>query len=98
MSNTEKGVLIFSEWFEAMKKLNPNEFKKLMLAIYDFQMKGIEPPEFYGKTALVADMIFPYIRRRVAAAEAAKKASENRAKQFCDNPIVNDLLRKRAAK
>ncbi len=96
MSNTDKGVLIFNEWFEAMDKLNPKEFKKLMLSIYEYQAQSVEPPVFEGKTAIVADMIFPYIRRRIAMSEALKRARGSRGKQLDHNPIVDELLRTRA--
>ena len=46
MSQTDKGVLIFAEWFEAMEKLNSRDYKALMNAVYRYQLLGEEPPEF----------------------------------------------------
>ena len=96
MSNTDKGVLFFHEWIEAMSKLSPNEFKKLAYAIYELQIHGIEPPEFQGKTALVAHMIFPYIRRRIQNSKAGKKGAAVRHPAYGINPYIDEILEKRA--
>ena len=98
MSQTDKGVLIFSEWFDAMAKLNPREYKSLMNAIYRYQIHGEEPPEFQGKTDMVAAIIFPYIRRRITNASAGKKGMAVRRGAYGINPIIDAILDKRAAK
>lgn len=98
MSNTDKGVLMFNEWLDAMNELNPKEYKAMMTAIYHYQMLGEEPPEFKGKAKIIATMIFPYIHRRMAHAEGSKRAIKVRREKFCENPIVNELLQKRAEK
>ena len=54
MSNTDKGVLIFNEWFDAMENLSANDFKTLMCAVYHYQIHGKKPPVFKGKAAFVA--------------------------------------------
>ena len=95
MSQTDKGVLIFEEWFKAMDKLGANEYKKLMHAIYRYQLCGEEPPEFKGKSAIVADMIFPYITRRLAQARGGKRSAEKRGGQFSGNPIIDEILKSR---
>ena len=86
MGQTEKGVLIFSEWFEAMKGLSAYDFKRMIYAIYRLQIFGEEPPEFQGKPRMIASIIFPMIRRRMELAQygslgAAKRlsASKNEA-------------------
>ncbi|MBP3376768.1 MAG: hypothetical protein J6L83_08380 [Clostridia bacterium] len=77
MSNTEKGILIFNEWFDAISDLKGTDFKALILAMYRFQTFGEEPPEFKGKARGYAAIIFPQLRRRMelikAGAEGAKK-------------------------
>ena len=98
MGYTEKGVLIFGEWFEAMDKLNPKDYKALMNSIYRYQMKGEEPPEFKGKAGMVALIIFPYIGRRLAQSKGGKRSAEMRGGQFCGNPIIDEILKKRDAK
>ena len=72
MSTIDKGILIFNEWFEAMNELPGTDFKKLLLAIRDYQLYGTEPPQFKGKSKLVAALIFPCIARRVALSRAGK--------------------------
>ena len=59
MSRADKGVLLFSEWFEALDKLSPKDFKTVVMAIYRYQIKGEEPLEFQGKAQIVASIIFP---------------------------------------
>ena len=91
MGQTEKGVLIFSEWFEAMEDLKVTEFKRLIYAIYRLQIFGEEPPEFQEKAKMIASIIFPMIRRRMELAQygslgAAKRlsASKNEAESNPD--------------
>lgn len=98
MSNTDKGVLVFDEWFDAMSKLNPKEYKLLMEAIHRYQLHGEEPPEFKGKTALVAYIIFPYIRRRLSSAKGGKKAIASRHPAYGINPYIDEIIERQAAK
>ena len=96
MSQTDKGVLIFGEWFEAMNMLAPKDYKALMNAIYRYQLLGEEPPEFKGKTGMMSALIFPYINRRLATAKAGKKGSTARYSPYGINPIIDEILDKRA--
>ncbi len=96
MSQTDKGVLIFGEWFEAMNMLSPKDYKALMNAIYRCQLLGEEPPEFKGKACMMSSMIFPYIKRRLATARAGKKGSSARYGAYGINPIIDEILDNRA--
>ena len=87
---------MFCEWLDAMNELNPKEYKAMMTAIYHCQMQGAEPPEFKGKARIIAAMVFPCIRRRVAQACGGKKGVELRRRKLSENPIINDILQKRA--
>ena len=96
MGQTDKGVLIFSEWFEAMNHLSSKEYKTMMNSIYRCQMHGEEPVKFQGKAALVAAIIFPSVQRRSARATAAKRAAETYKGAYGINPIIDEALRRRA--
>ena len=85
MSNTDKGVLIFNEWFDAMENLSANDFKTLMCAVYHYQIHGKKPPVFKGKAAFVAKILFPYIDRRLAQSRAGKISAEMRAEVSSDD-------------
>ena len=78
MSKTETGVFLFNEWLEAMSDLPANDFKKLVCAIYDYQLYGKQPPEFKGKTAIVSTIVFPCVNRRVTACRAGKLGAKAR--------------------
>lgn len=78
MSQTDKGVLIFYEWFEAMESLSPKCYKEMMTAICRYQQKGEEMPEFKGKSAIVAAVIFPCLRRRIDSARGGKRTMQTR--------------------
>ena len=95
MSTTDKGVLIFCEWFEAMSKLGPRDYKMLMNAIYRYQFFCEEPPEFKGKAGMIASIIFPCIRRRTANAKAGKKGMATRLSAYGVNPIIDEILQNR---
>lgn len=79
MSKNDMGILIFKEWFKAMLELPAIDVKKLLEAIYDCQYEGSEPPEFKGKAKMLAEIIFPYIKRRNAASANGKKSALARA-------------------
>ena len=96
MSQTDKGVLIFAEWFEAMSKLCPTDYKALMNAVYRYQILGEKPPEFKGKSSLVAAIIFPYVERRLESAKWGKRGSSVRYRAYGINPIIDEILDDRA--
>ena len=96
MSQTDKGVLVFEEWFRAMDMLSANDYKKLMHAVYRYQLCGEEPPQFKGKASIVSEMIFPYISRRLVQARCGKKGSAVRYGAYGINPIIDEILDKRA--
>ncbi len=98
MSQTDKGVLIFYEWFEAMETLSPKSYKEMMTAIRRYQQKGEEPPEFKGKSAIAAAIIFPYIRRRIDAARAAKIGIQTRFTEYDAKTKLQEMLQKHAPK
>ena len=72
MNKTDKGILIFYEWLDAMETLSAKQFKLLLTSICRYQQKGEEPPIFKGNTAILASMIFPHIRRRCERARTGR--------------------------
>ena len=76
MTKITEGVLIFNNWFEAAKLLSGSEFKKLMLAIYEYQIFGKQPPTFTPKGEAVARSILPLIEKRVKGAMWARQGLE----------------------
>jgi hypothetical protein len=96
MGKTDKGVLIFDEWFEAMTCLSTKDFKALIYAMYRLQRFDEEPPVFKGKAALLGRMIFPYIKRRTESAKSGKKGAAIRHPAYGINPYLDEILEKRA--
>ena len=76
MSKTDKGVLIFNEWFEAMENISDRDCGRLVKAIYKYQVLGEKPPIFKGKAEILADVVFPCIDRRKTLSEAGKRGSQ----------------------
>ena len=72
----EQGVFIFYEWFSAAKVLSGLEFKKLFLAIAEYQLNGTEPPSFTPKGEALARVIFPCIKRRIDGAKFAERGAQ----------------------
>ena len=72
MNQTDKGILIFYEWLDAMEALPAKQFKLLLTSICRYQQKGEEPPIFKGNTAILASVIFPLIRSRCNKARAGR--------------------------
>ena len=75
MSDIDKGFLIYREWLNAMKLLPASDFKRVMMAMWDYQFEGKEPPEFKGKCEVVATMVFPHIKRRLQMSAAGKRSA-----------------------
>ena len=78
MGKTEMGVLILNEWFEAIRDFNKGEFYKIVVAMYDYQILGKEPPVFEGKSAGIAKVIFAQLERRIAFMQNGKLGAEKR--------------------
>ncbi len=78
MSDITKGVLIYNEWFEAMRSLNQKDYKTLINAIYNAQIHDLPPPEFTGRAGIVASMIFPCIERRKKQSGFGRAGAEAR--------------------
>ena len=84
------------EWFDAANSLNPKAYKEMMNAIFRYQLYGEEPPEFKGKSAIVAAMIFPYIARRIYSAKVAKSGAQNRSKEEEAKEKIRRILEQHA--
>ena len=78
MSEIDKGVLFFREWLESMDKLSPREYKKLVTAIYQYQLNDVPPPSFTGMTEMLATIIFPCIKRRKEASSFGRFGADKR--------------------
>lgn len=65
---------------DALDMLSPKDFKKLLMALVEYQKSGTEPPEFSNKAKTIASLIFPQIDRRKYLAEMGKKGAEIRYK------------------
>ena len=94
MSDILKGVLIYNEWFESMQSLSPKDYKTLMIAIYNAQINNVPPPEFTGRSRIVATMIFPCIERRKSQSEhgylgAVAKHAKDKEKQLASSTSAN---------
>ena len=72
--NTEKGMLLFYDWVDALKCLNPEEMKKMLLAMVEYHRDGTPPPEFEGEGAkMISHFIFPQLRRMRESMDAKAK-------------------------
>ena len=95
MSQTDKGILIFYEWMDAMEKLPPKQYKALLTAICRFQQSGEEPPIFEGKSALLASIIFPFLRRRCDKARAGRMSAYARYGLDDESIKIQEIIQRR---
>ena len=89
--NENKGFLFFDDWEKPFRKLSGEEFKALFWAMFDFQKNGVEPPEFDGSTALIADFVFPQLNRRMKNQIVGRQNVEKRWKKE-ETPSQNSTL------
>ena len=96
MSQTDKGVLLFYEWGDAMETLPATQFKSLILAMMRYQEKGIEPPQFQGHAASLAKVIFPYLRRRMDSSRAGRMGMYARWGLDEESIKIQEILHKKS--
>lgn len=68
--NNEKGILLFYDWFEALKCLKDEDLRKMLVAMIEYHRDNTPPPKFEGSAAIIASFIFPQIRRLKESIEA----------------------------
>ena len=72
--NTEKGMLLFYDWIEALKCLNSEDFKQMLLAMVEYHRDGTPPPEFESEGAkMISHFVFPQLRRLRESIEGKAK-------------------------
>ena len=67
---TEKGMLLFYDWIEALNCLSGEDFKKMLLAMVEYHKEDTLPPQLEGTAGVIAHFIFPQIRRMKESQEA----------------------------
>ena len=67
------GMYCYYDWINPLKKVPPEDFKELIIAMLEYHRDGTPPPVFGDITGVVADFIFPQIER-------SKKYAQNGAK------------------
>ena len=80
-SKNKKSMWIKEEWLNLLWELPSKEFKRLFLAMYDYQTEGKEPPEFEGMAKIAALCIFPELTRRRRFSEMGKRSAKLRAQR-----------------
>ena len=98
LSQTDKGVLMYFEWLEAMSSLDAKTYKSMMNAIWHCQQTGKKPPAVKGKARVAASIICPCIERRIALSKAGKRGAEKRNGLYGVNPVIDELLAAKALK
>lgn len=78
MAKTYNAFLVFHDWRRAFETLNGEDCKKILLAMFDYSEKGIEPPEFEGAAQMASLFIFPAMERRAKAVENGSKGGRRR--------------------
>lgn len=73
----KNGMYFYYDWIPPMKKVPPEDFKRLIIAMLEYHKDGIEPPEFDGITGMAADFIFPQIERSKQYAENGSKGGKS---------------------
>ena len=84
MAKIDQGVFVFNEWFESARGLSGLEFKKLFLAMYDYQVNGKKPPSFTPKGETIAKIVFPCLEKRVNGAIYARMGALEQNSQLTD--------------
>ncbi len=91
MKTKYQGFLLFYDWCELMLEMSPKHCKMLLSAMFNYQVKGEEPPPFPDKIKGSAKLIFAQLRRRAINAENGRKGGEAAAKREKKQPLPTAL-------
>ncbi|MGM9644629.1 MAG: DUF6291 domain-containing protein [Eubacteriales bacterium] len=76
MADRNKDFLLFSEWYDALMNMSPNNCKLVLQSMVEYQTKGIEPPEFPKRIKDVCYLMFCDLRRRMERQKNGKLGAE----------------------
>lgn len=76
MADRNKDFLLFSEWYDALMNMSPNNCKLVLQSMVEYQTKGIEPPEFPKRIKDVCYLMFCDLRRRIERQKNGKRGAE----------------------
>ncbi len=97
MAKCYNAFLVFHDWRDAFEALDGDSCKAILLAMFDYSVSGIEPPEFDDPAAkMAARFIFPAMERRARDAENGRKGGNKRvenasAKSTVEKPVDNNV-------
>ena len=97
MAKCYNAFLVFHDWRDAFEALDGDSCKAILLAMFDYSVSGIEPPEFDDPAAkMAARFIFPAMERRARDAENGRKGGNKRvenasAKSTVEKPVDNGV-------
>lgn len=93
MKTDEKGFLFFYSWVDPFSRLSGDEFKRVFLAMLEYQRYGTPPPKMEGASEIISDFL-------VAAIDTRKEISErlrgniqkrwNRNTDHCNTTVIQD--------
>lgn len=98
MSKKDLGILIYHEWLSAMEGLSAKDVKALLMAMRDFQVRDLPPPQFKGSANVLASVIFPSIERRKKLSDYGKRGMEARYSSQSEASVKKTDGEKKAAK
>lgn len=80
MAKCYNAFLVFHDWRDAFEALDGDSCKAILLAMFDYSVSGIQPPEFDDPAAkMAARFIFPAMERRARDAENGRKGGYKKA-------------------
>ena len=91
MASSDKGFLFFYDWLEPFSTLSGDDFKRLFLAMVEYQKNDVEPPEFQGKAKFLAMFVFPQLQRRKISSKAGKSGMSRRWQNDVNNDVNNTV-------
>ena len=81
MADRNKDFLLFSEWYEALMSMSPKNCKLVLHSMVEYQMNGVQPPEFPDRIKDVCDLMFSDLTRRIERQKNGKLGAEVAARQ-----------------
>lgn len=89
------GFYLYFDWERPFDRLNDEELGKITRAMMKYVKHRIEPPEFDGNAAIIADFVFPQLARSIQYAQngalGGKKTQEKPTVEPMVEPTVEPI-------
>lgn len=76
MADKRKDFLLFNAWYKALMRMSPSNCKLVLHAMVEYQINGVQPPEFPDNIKDVCYLMFADLSRRIECRKNGKRGGD----------------------